>query len=84
MKSYARTALRAAFGIAFAASLAACQAEEPTLEPDAEDMSGGELITTPVDEEGVDVNLPETEMTNVPADELAEDTSAEMEAETGE
>lgn len=84
MKSPARTAFRAAFVGAFAITLAACQAEEPNVEPDAEDLSGGELITTPVDAEGVDVNLPETEMTNVPVDDRAQDSDAVMPAEEGE
>ncbi len=81
MTTRARTAVRAAMIGAFALSLAACQSEEVELEADAEDMSGGELITTPVDAEGVDVELPETEMTNVPAEEMdgamAEDGAAE-------
>ena len=61
----ARTATVLALAGAFA--LAACQSEEtePTLEVDAEDMSGGELIATPADEEAVDVDLPETPMTPV-------------------
>lgn len=84
MKSPARTAFRAALVGAFAISLAACQAEEPTMEPDAEDLSGGELITVPADAEGVDVNLPETEMTNVPADDRADDTGAAMAGEAEE
>lgn len=78
MKSPARTVVRAAMMGAFALSLAACQSEEVEMEADAEDLSGGELITTPVDAEGVDVELPETPMTNVPAEEM--EAAAEGEA----
>ena len=80
MKSPAKTALRAAVVGAFALSLAACQSEEVELEADAEDLSGGELITTPVDAEGVEVDLPETEMTPV-AEEGIEAADAEAAAE---
>ena len=66
-----------------ALALAACQAEEVEVEPAVEDESGGELITTPADAEGVDVNLPETPMTNVPA-EGAEAAPAEGEAAPAE
>lgn len=58
--------------LAFTAALAgvlllgACQQEEVTVEPDVEDLSGGEIIAVPADQEGVEVNLPETPMTNVP------------------
>ena len=60
-----RSAAFASLAGAFALSLAACQAEEPSFEADAEDMSGGELIVAPEDAEGVDVELPETPMTPV-------------------
>ena len=62
----ARTATVLALAGAFA--LAACQKEEaaePTTEVDATDLSGGELIATPADEEAVGVDLPETPMTPV-------------------
>ncbi|WP_137680766.1 hypothetical protein [Aurantiacibacter suaedae] len=61
----ARTATVLALSGAFA--LAACQSEEtePTTEVETVDMSGGELIATPADEEAVDVDLPETPMTPV-------------------
>ena len=51
-----------------ALALAGCQAEETetSLEVDATDMSGGELIATPADEEAVAVDLPETPMTPEP------------------
>lgn len=42
------------------------EAEERSYEVRAEDEGGGELIATPADAEGVDVELPETEMTPVP------------------
>lgn len=77
MKITTTTSLRAAMLGAFALSLAACQADEPTTEVDAEDMSGGELITTPVDAEGVDVNLPETPMTPVMVEEADAEAAAE-------
>ncbi|MXO88321.1 hypothetical protein GRI32_06175 [Altererythrobacter aestuarii] len=62
----------------FALSLAACQAEQPTYEADAEDVSGGDLIVSPDDPANVPVNVPETPMTPVP-DETASaaDTAAE-------
>ena len=61
-----------------ALALAACggEAQEPTYEADAEDMSGGELIVTEEDPEAVPVDLPETEMTNVPDKETGEDPPA--------
>lgn len=55
-----------------ALALAACGGEEaePTYEAAVTDESGGELIVTDPDAPAVeDVELPETEMTNVPADE---------------
>lgn len=59
-------------------AVAACnQAEERTYEVDATDESGGELIVREVDPEAVPVEIPEVEMTNVPADE------AEAGEETG-
>ena len=75
------TILKAALPLAGVFALAACQAEEPTMEADAEDLSGGELITVPEDAEGIEVDLPETEMTMVPVEEgmeaAAEDAPAE-------
>ncbi|WP_394730495.1 hypothetical protein [Altererythrobacter sp. GH1-8] len=51
-------------------AVAACnQAQEKSYEADVEDVSGGELIVSEPDPDAVDVDLPETEMTNVPADE---------------
>ena len=52
-----------------ALSLAACgggETAEPELEADVEDISGGELMVEPADPDAVPVDLPETEMTNVP------------------
>ena len=43
--------------------------EEPTYEAGVTDESGGELIVTDPEETGVPIDLPETPMTNVPADE---------------
>jgi len=64
---------------AFALALAACTAEEEetTYEPAVEDLSGGELQMADPDAEGVEVDLPETEMTNVPPEEMSEDGAAE-------
>ncbi|NVE95128.1 hypothetical protein HUO12_09485 [Altererythrobacter sp. JGD-16] len=51
-------------------AVAACnQAEEKSYEADAEDMSGGELIVSREDPNAVEVDLPDTEMTNVANDE---------------
>jgi hypothetical protein len=44
------------------------ESEEPTYEAGVTDISGGELIVTDPEETGVPVNLPETPMTNVPAE----------------
>ena len=54
--------------------LAACSddAEETTYEAGATDVSGGELIVREADEDAVEVDLPETEMTNVPPGETSE------------
>lgn len=57
-------------------SLAACgEAEETTIEPDVEDVSGGELIVTEPTP-AVPVDLPETPMTNVPPEGAATETPA--------
>lgn len=56
--------------------LGACQQEEVTTEPDVEDLSGGEIITVPADSAGVEVNLPEAPMTNVPVDSASPADSA--------
>lgn len=56
--------------LALVASLAvaACnQAQERKYEAGAEDRSGGELIVSQEDPDAVPVELPETEMTSVPA-----------------
>lgn len=57
--------------VAVLLSLAACQQEPVNLEPDVEDQSGGELIAEPVDPDAVPVDVPETPMVNVPAEESA-------------
>ncbi len=57
-------------------SLAACgDAEDTTVEPDVEDVSGGELIVTE-QTPAVPVDLPETEMTNVPPETATSETPA--------
>ena len=62
------TASKALLPLAGAFALAACggETEEPTYETDVVDESGGELIVTDPEAEGVDVQLPETPMTPVP------------------
>lgn len=61
------TAARSGLALLACAALAACGSpEEPTYEADATDESGGELIVSDADAEGVEVDLPETEMTMVP------------------
>lgn len=52
-----------------ALGLAACAPDQPTdYETDTVDQSGGELIVEDANGEGVEVTLPETEMTNVPVE----------------
>lgn len=64
------------FSAAMLLSLAACgEAEETTIEPDVEDISGGELIVTDPTP-AVPVTLPETPMTNVPPESVATETPA--------
>ncbi|WP_010408381.1 hypothetical protein [Citromicrobium sp. JLT1363] len=68
----------AALTLTAALCLAACgEPEETTYEVDAVDKSGGELIVADEDAQGVPVNVPETEMTNVPPEEMAEDETAQ-------
>lgn len=57
-----------------ALALTACAEAEPEVvggEVGAEDLSGGELISTDPTEERVDVDLPETAMTNASDEEIA-------------
>lgn len=70
--STANTSLKALAAAAAIFGLAAC-GEPPAEEyvTDVTDESGGELIVEDADQEGVDVNLPETPMTNVPVEEEA-------------
>lgn len=73
-----------AFALAPAAALlmlAACQNEPVETVADVEDQSGGEIITTPVDPNEVPVDVPETPMTNVPADAAAEPAAEEAPAQ---
>ncbi|MFC3100135.1 hypothetical protein [Altererythrobacter lauratis] len=77
-----------AFAIAPAAALlmpvmllAACQNEPVETVADVEDQSGGEIITTPVDPNAVPVDLPQTPMTNVPADAAATPAAEETPAQ---
>lgn len=67
-----------AVSLTAALALSACgEAEETTYEVDATDESGGELIVTEEDPEAVEVDLPETEMTNVPPEEMADEDMGE-------
>ncbi|MEL1252096.1 hypothetical protein [Aurantiacibacter gilvus] len=68
------------FGAALA--LVACaEEEETTYEADTEDLSGGELQVADPAAEGVEVDLPETPMTNASQEEIEaaaeEDEAAE-------
>ncbi|WP_114522336.1 hypothetical protein [Altererythrobacter sp. ZODW24] len=69
--------------LAGALALSACgEAEEKSYEADATDESGGDFIISEPDPAAVPVDLPETEMTEVPPeDEMADDAMAEMPAE---
>ena len=59
---------------AAALCLAACAPETPTdYETDVVDESGGDLIVEDADAPGVDVELPETPMKTVPAEEAEAD-----------
>lgn len=74
----ATTSIKALLVAAAAFGLTACAEEATEYEADAVDESGGELIVEDADAPGVDVELPETPMTNVPAEEAAaEDAPAE-------
>lgn len=64
------TMVRAATGLGAALALAACAQEEPSYETDTEDLSGGELQVADPAAEGVEVDVPETEMTTASQDEI--------------
>ena len=68
-------------GLAMAAALtvAACSQaqEEKSYETDVVDESGGELIVTQPDPDAVEVDLPETEMTNVPVTDESDGAAGE-------
>ena len=67
--------------------VAACggDAEEETYVTDTVDQSGGELIVRDADEPRVQVDVPETPMTNVPADEASPPAAADaVETATGQ
>ena len=56
-----------ALPLAAALALAACgEAEDTTYEVDATDEGGGELIVTEEQPDAVEVDTPDTPMTNVP------------------
>ena len=81
------TLAKATLPLGAALALAACGGaaeEEPAAEMtetplEVEDLSGGELIGVNADAEGVDVELPETPMTNASEEEV-ETAAAEEEA----
>ncbi|KLI65183.1 hypothetical protein [Aurantiacibacter marinus] len=77
-----RTLTRFAAVATLAFGLGACgSAEEETVyEPAVEDLSGGELQMADPDAEGVAVELPETEMTNVPPETMTEEMPDDSEA----
>lgn len=64
---------------ALALALSACgEAEEPAYEVDATDEGGGELIVAEDQADAVEVDTPDTPMTNVPEESAdAADTGAE-------
>jgi hypothetical protein len=73
-----------------ALALAACGGAEEEEEPapamtetplEVDDLSGGELIGVNADAEGVDVELPETPMTNASEEEIEAAAAAEEAAE---
>ena len=79
-----RTIARLAVPATLALALAACgEAEETTYEADAEVVGSDdvELQMSDAEDDAVPVELPETEMTNVPAGEVPEDMEGGMEAE---
>ena len=56
-----------ALPLAAALALAACaESEDPTYEVDATDEGGGELIVAEQQPDAVEVDTPDTPMTNVP------------------
>ncbi|KWV95056.1 hypothetical protein [Erythrobacter sp. AP23] len=64
----------AALPLAAALALVACgEAEDTTYEVGATDEGGGELIVSEEDPNAVEVDLPETPMTNVPEEGEATD-----------
>ena len=65
---FAKNTTRVLLVAAAVVGLAGCGSSEPEYEADATDASGGELIVEDADAPGVDVTLPETEMTNAPAE----------------
>jgi hypothetical protein len=70
MRKFDKTIAFAVLPIAATMAIAGCgQSAETSYETDVVDESGGELIVSDVDPDAVPVDLPETEMVNVPADE---------------
>ena len=70
MKSFHTKSALGALPLVAALALAGCgDRAEPTYETDVEDESGGELIVSEVDPDAVPVDVPDTPMVNVPAEE---------------
>ncbi len=69
MRKFDQRGARLTLAVGAALAVAACNQaqEEKAYEADVVDESGGELIVTQPDPDAVPVDLPETEMTNVPA-----------------
>lgn len=83
MTILARTILPLGTALALAACGGAEEADEPAPEMtetplDVDDLSGGEIIGVNPDAEGVDVTLPDTEMTNASEEEIEAAAEAEM------
>jgi hypothetical protein len=75
MKKFDEHAPRVTLAMVAALAVAACNQaqEEKSYEAAVEDKSGGELIVREVDPDEVPVDIPDVEMTNVPASEDAEE-----------
>lgn len=78
----ASIALKTLLPLGAALALSACGGnEEKNYEADANDVSGGELIANPEDPSAVPVDTPDTPMTPVPEDGMAEDPATDAPAQ---
>ena len=76
--SIATSSLRALLAGAGLLGLAACQQPKEEYSTDVVDKSGGDLVVEEADPNAVPVDVPDTEMTNVPAEDApAEEAPAE-------